>query len=46
MKKMILLFVFFISILGFKEVRSQDKPMAPPEILQKIMNWEGIGRQI
>ncbi len=44
MKKMILLFVFFISFLGFKEVRSQNKPMAPmatPDILQKIMKWQG-----
>ena len=42
MKKTILLFVFIISIVGFKEVRSQDhKPMAPPDILQKIINWEG-----
>jgi hypothetical protein len=41
MKKIILAVVLIISLSGLNGVRSQNKPMATPDILQKIMNWEG-----
>jgi len=41
MKKIILAVVLFISLSGVNVVRAQNKPMAVPDILQKIMNWEG-----
>jgi hypothetical protein len=41
MKKIILSVVLFISLSVENVVLSQNKPMAKPDILQKIMNWEG-----
>jgi len=41
MKKIILAVALLISISGLNELRSQTKPMAKPEILQKIMSWKG-----
>jgi hypothetical protein len=41
MKRIILAVVLIMSLSGVTVVRSQNKPMATPDILQKIMNWEG-----
>ena len=41
MKKIILVIVFLVSLAGINEVRSQNKPMSKPEILQKILSWKG-----
>jgi hypothetical protein len=41
MKKIILAFVLVIALSGLTKVHSQNKPMTVPDILQKVMNWEG-----
>jgi hypothetical protein len=41
MKKVIVLLILLVTLCGFNGVRSQNKPMPTPDILQKIMNWEG-----
>lgn len=42
MKKIILAVVFLVSLTGYNKVLSQNKPMMTvPDILQKVMNWQG-----
>jgi hypothetical protein len=41
MKKIILAAVLVISLTGISGIHAQNKSMATPDILQKIMNWEG-----